>query len=691
MIGTLSAPIEGELDFNIDLVNPEGVQLHCFLYQNSLECLTERIIDGITMIMNETIITRNNEEVMIIEEFFSEEAIYCGNYYIDKAAKHLLVPFSFRQVSHLKKNDVDMSFSFYLITLVSKPYVDESFKQGYSINLRMNVPINNMERKKNATCLLEQDITFDDADIVQGTFVCTVKLTSSEYNVTTFENIMLDLENEEINGVSDLDEISLNPYKTDQKIEEIRRKKANNEEVSALENIYDYYEEDIEIVPSFHTTSVNMDTCEDTGVFILTGTFSGDIIEPMKFDLFLSFPQREAKCELEPVKRNEIANMTCKVYLGFQYVEALLVEQIIIKKKGKELLFLEAIEEDFGNDLKGCGDYNSFKAVIVKDRHKSQFSFLQISKFTPRPNIVTFFMALTRKVTTVAFMTSYKISIKLKFSNRRLLRNLEDGWSNNIQAECNLNENLKSELAAGYDCSNSDAITGTPLEMELETPEISNIQGIPENANPNKLKNKVDYSTLENLKTIDNIPIATIQNINGDNCTTDGLYIINAKLDRNANLSDNYSDVNMSIAVPESTSLCKVFINRRDINMFCQNRDKFYRREMLIERQVIQDAEGKEIFFIDSYTLPYNMSFFCDVSVKSETYTAQEKDSYKRYYTKKEGGLSTGALVAIIICVVVVIGIVILLIICLSRRSKISKEVTPENTSSEFWAKSVEI
>lgn len=268
---------------------------------------------------------------------------------------------------------------------------------------------------------------------------------------------------------------------------------------------------------------------------------------------------------------------------------------------------------------------------------------------------------------------------------------MEESWSNSIQADCNLNENLKSELAAGYDCSNSDAITGTPLEMELETPEISNIQGIPENANPNKLKNKVDYSTLENLKTIDNIPIATIQNINGDNCTTDGLYIINAKLDRNANLSDNYSDVNMSIAVPESTSLCKVFINRRDINMFCQNRDKFYRREMLIERQVIQDAKGKEIFFIDSYTLPYNMSFFCDVSVKSETYTAQEKDSSKRYYTKKEGGLSTGALVAIIICVVVVIGIVILLIICLSRRSKISKEVTPENTSSEFWAKSVEI
>jgi len=266
---------------------------------------------------------------------------------------------------------------------------------------------------------------------------------------------------------------------------------------------------------------------------------------------------------------------------------------------------------------------------------------------------------------------------------------LEENWSNSIQADCNLNENLKSELAAGYECSNSDEITGTPLEMELETPEISNIQGIPENANPNKLKNKVDYSTLENLKTIDSIPIATIQNINGDNCTTDGLYIINAKLDRNANLSDNYSDVNMSIAVPESTSLCKVFINERDINMFCQNRDKFYIREILIERQIIQDAEGKEIFFIDSYTLPYNMSFFCDVSVKSETYTAQEKDSSKRYYTKKEGGLSTGAFVAIIICVVAVIGIVVLLIICLSRRSKIGQEVMSEN-SSEFRAKSFE-
>ena len=689
MIGTLSAQIEGDLDFTIDLAYPNGFQFHCILYENSLECSTNRIIRGRFIAINESIITRNNEEVMILEEFFSEDVINCANYYIDKAAKHLIVPISFRQVSHLKQNDIDKSFSFYLITIISKPLDAESLKKGHNINLRMNVPINKMEIKKNATCLLEKDITFGDSTIVQGTFVCTVKLTTSEYNSTTFENIMLDTENEEINGLPDLNEISLNPYKTDLKIEEIRRKKANNEEVSALENIFDYYEEDIKIPPSFHEIALNIDNCKDTGVFILTGTFSGDIKEPMKFDIFLTYPEREAKCELEPVKRNENVNITCKVYLGFQYVEALLMEQIIVKKKGKELFVLEVFEEDFDDNQKECNDYNSVKAVIVKERQKSQFSFLQLSKFIPRPNIVTFFMALTRKVTTMAFLTSYKISIKLKFLNRRRLRNLEESWSNSIQADCNLNENLKSELAAGYDCSNSDTITGTPLEMELETPEISIIQGIPENANPNNLKYKVDYSALENLKTIDTIPIATIQNINGDNCTTEGLYIINAKLDRNANLSNNYSDVNMSIAVPESTSLCKVFINERDINMFCQNRDKFYIREILIERQIIQDAEGKEIFFIDSYTLPENSSFYCDISVKSETYTTQEKNSSKKYYTKKDGGLSTGALVAIIICVVAVIGIVVLLIICLSRRSKIGQEVMSEN-SSEFRAKSFE-
>mgnify|MGYP007070248600 CR=1 FL=1 len=36
--------------------------------------------------------------------------------------------------------------------------------------------------------------------------------------------------------------------------------------------------------------------------------------------------------------------------------------------------------------------------------------------------------------------------------------------------------------------------------MEIETDEITDIQGIPANANPDKLTYKLDYSNLENLK-----------------------------------------------------------------------------------------------------------------------------------------------------------------------------------------------
>ena len=62
--------------------------------------------------------------------------------------------------------------------------------------------------------------------------------------------------------------------------------------------------------------------------------------------------------------------------------------------------------------------------------------------------------------------------------------------------------------------------------MELETDEISDISGIPENANPEKLTSSVDYSNIANLKKIDSLQSVNIDSIDGDTCSTDGQYII---------------------------------------------------------------------------------------------------------------------------------------------------------------------
>ena len=184
---------------------------------------------------------------------------------------------------------------------------------------------------KNATCTLQEDISPNDGELAQAHFICSVQLTQTEYNNTDFEEITISTENEEINGVSDLDQTVANPFKTDKALEEIKRKKANNETINGLAYVVDYYEEEVKPTPLFTINNLYIDGCNTTGKFIISGSFSDDM-ESMKFDLVLTYPSTEIKCEFDDAEKNEIINMTCKVNVGFEYVEAIFFEQRLIKK-----------------------------------------------------------------------------------------------------------------------------------------------------------------------------------------------------------------------------------------------------------------------------------------------------------------------------------------------------------------------
>ena len=687
LIGKISEPISRTIDFTIPLASPSGVSLGCTLNGNQLECEVDRIIGGNTIAIDETSIKEYGEDVLIIEEFISEEHVTCSNAFIDKAAEKLLVNIAFRQVSHFSKNDQSYSFSFYLITLIS-----EACKKGQTINMKMDVKMNNEKIVKNATCALHDDVSPNSGGLAQGNFICSVQLTQAEYSITDFEEIQISAENEEINGVSDLDATVANPFKTDKALEEIKRKKANKEDISEYADVIDYYEEEVEIRPIFTIENLYMDGCENTGIFYLEGSFS-DGIESMKFDLVLTYPLTEIKCEFNSVNKNEKMNMTCKVYVGFENVENILFEERLIKKKNKEMFIIKRHETDLeeGQTLK-CTDFNTVKTQKVKERQKASFSFLQLSKYTFRQNYLTFFMALARKATTSTFTSIIQLTVKITISSRRLLRSLDETQTG-VKVDCKLNSTLQTDYAAGYDCTNTDIISGTPNSMELETSEITNIQGIPENANPSKLFYKVDYSDLQNLKGIDSLPTATIKSFNGSTCFTDGQFIVTATLDKNENLESTYYRVELRFAAPESSGTCVVNINGVNVEMICQNAEKFYMSTIYIERQTIQDYEGKELFFIDSYTS--ETEYVCDISLtvvfpnatSIETITDANSDSNdistdgtsngKRYYkNNSSGGLSGGAIAGIVISLVVVVGVVTALIILAKKGTLFdSKEI----------------
>ena len=135
--------------------------------------------------------------------------------------------------------------------------------------------------------------------------------------------------------------------------------------------------------------------------------------------------------------------------------------------------------------------------------------------------------------------------------------------------------------------------------MEIETDDIDSIQGIPDNANPDKMNNKIDLSNLNNLKAIENLPNADINEISGSNCSINGEYKITATLDKNSNLKTSYNNIELRFSAPESSGVCTMTISGTNIEMTCQNKEKFYESKIYTERQLIQDEDGNGLFFIN--------------------------------------------------------------------------------------------
>ena len=273
--------------------------------------------------------------------------INCANAFIKKITSKLSVNIVFRQVSHFKNNVQKSNFEFNLITLNS-----EALSKGDSLNLKMEIIINGMKEEKDAICILQDNVIPNNVKLAQGNFICSVKLTQDEYNNTDFDSTRISPENEEINGINDLDDVFYNPKKTDEAIQKIKEKKEKAEEITDLENVVDYLEEEEKVIPIFNIESINMEKCSSSGIFTLTGSFSEDITESMIFDFALTYPSIEVKCELDEAEKGEKIEMTCKFHSSFALVENILIEQKLIRKKYKEIFIIQKKNSNLQKILK---------------------------------------------------------------------------------------------------------------------------------------------------------------------------------------------------------------------------------------------------------------------------------------------------------------------------------------------------
>ena len=666
--GTLSEKLDQAIKFNLPLTYPEGIISSCELNkeQTEIECKVDREIDGKNIIIEQTVIKQGNDDYFNLKSITSEDELTCLNGALQDSFKRESIPVSFRQVSHFEKST--NGFSFYLIALSSE-------KLDKRKNITINVICNNEEKQVN--CILEDSVN----PKAQGNFLCSVdKSKDEDWKSANLDSISVSISpnNDMISGVSDLDETISNPAKTDEEIKKNKEKLEKNEAVNALTNVVDYYSEKVE-VNALTLDAINMDKCNTLGKLTLTGTFSNDIEESVNFDLSLTYPSAEIKCELNSIQKNVKTNIACKTKTEINSIQNIVIESRIIKKKNQELFYIQGKTFNLTEETT-CGKYDTIKKQLIDKRQSTGLFFGLTGKISLVNNIIKFFMALTRKSSQITFINPYKFISAFTFSTRRILRNLDENTYSDVEVTCNLNDSLTLDLTGGYDCaSESGDYKGTPTSLEVDADQVDGISGIEKINSPTN--STIDYSNKDNLQKLNDLPVVTIKSINGDTCSEDGQFNITGTISDISNLEDSYSNVEIMLSSPESTGLCEVEINKSDksITMTCENRDKFDMSQIIIDRSLIQDSEGNYIFTLDSYTSAEQIA--CDISLNSVKITesssttdssddSEFEDSIGNNFSKSQkssGGLSGGTIAAIAVSCVAAVVITTVLIVLVKK------------------------
>ena len=670
--GTMSKEMKHNIQFTIPLSKPEGASIICSL--TSLEdkkavftCKVDREINDVHIIFEQITIKDGINEVISFKGFKSPETIQCENGILNAAKKRMKIPISFRQVSHFEK--ISTGFKFFFAALLSP-----DFKETKSMKMKMNVIIGNTTTEKDAICTLEKDVKPDGDKQVQGDFTCTLE----EKEIDNVANITVSENNEEISGVSELEEEDKNPKVVDEKIEETKQKIEKNEEITELEECIDYsIEENKKIVPpSFEISEyLNIDKCSTKGKFKIKGKFSEKIKDGMTFFLPLTFPKAEIKCKALSAEANEDVEITCKVQKGFKNVNSFVVEKRMVKKRHKEMVFITNKETTANTFEKiECLNYNDVKLMKVKERRKNaHFSFLQLSNFKPEGRKISFFMALMKIKKEASFDTPITIPIIVEIkSSRNNLRHLEE--TKEVNATCKKNENGEIGDASGLDCSNDD-VGGTATNMTINTDELGDISGVPNDATP--IENpSVDYSSKEQLEKVKDLATVTIESIDGSTCEDDGDFKINGKVE--GTLTDQ-SEVEIPFGYPDSSSLCDVKVSGQTVNMNCHNKDKFEASSIVFENSVIENK-----FKLNEYT--NKDKFACTTSVYSEKKSSDGEtiNNFSHELSKKKHNkLSAGGIVAIVLAIVAVLAIIGAIVGYMKSKSgQIPKDLRYKNDST---------
>jgi len=435
------------------------------------------------------------------------------------------------------------------------------------------------------------------------------------------------------------------------------------------------------------------------GKISFKGKFSKKIDQEITFDLPLSFPQSLIKCSVNKAEKDEEVEVSCKAQ-KFQKVNSFVIEPRLIKKKHQEILFVKQKKLEF--EEFACEDYSTLKYKRAVARQEAQFSYLQLSDFKPSiGNIFEFFFACIKTEISYSFNNLPTFEVHIKKKKKNALRNLADVETEEdevVGSTCKIRQGYSQSIAAGFDCSgNANDTEGMEIDQDAQ------IAGLPDPANPDTLPVVTNYSDPASLEVINNLPIVEIKEINGEECEDSGKYTITGEI-KSGTLNDT-TGVLIPFSSPDSSGLCDIEVNDKNVNMECHNKENFDSSPIIFEQTTIQDSNGKEIFILNKFT--NQKSFSCAISVNSSlpqnltnstvspstststtpsttsstptssesstdaTNPAGKSNTYRYFNNNDSSGLKGGAIAGIIVAVVAVLAIVTgLAIYCKGNNTK---------------------
>jgi hypothetical protein len=572
--GTLNKAVNNKLKFDLPLTYPEGVSMLCSLTSfeagpSSIICRVDREINSQPILIEQTTITNEGEQILVITGIISKNSITCENGLLRETEEKLKIGISFRKVNKCEFNGYD-GFSFLLEAILSGEY-----KVGYNFILNIIVLIGNNKVEKDSKCIL-QKTTKKIYNL--GSFKCETKVSHEEYkniNINKIESITISPYNTNINGIFGQDKNKLYPL------------------------LITADDEDSEPILFQLKELVKYEDCLKKGKFKIIGTFNGTF-EEKTFEFPLSYPSAFVKCKVEEAEANKEVEILCKLQSEFKDIKSLAIEPRIVTKKHKEILFIE--KNIFKNIEMSCKNYNKIKLEKAKQNQKASFSFLT---FRPSGNsglIAKFDIGLVRKPDKK--YAEIKIPINIKYS-RNSLRELDES-----EALANCDIAIQKLTTVFYECIYETKLPSTTLEVSIDYDNIGNIAGLPENADQSKLDCNLNYTTRDNLDEINNLPIVNIVNINYSDCNDYGTFTIEGKIE---GILDKNFNAEIPFSYPDSISFCEIESKKTNIIMKCKNQEKFSVSTIIFDQTYVKDTEGNIIFKLNNYI--YQKQFACEVGI----------------------------------------------------------------------------